>query len=270
MVLKLVVIVKPVFLFSITLIFLLGESRAADPFANVKLSPTVKTFLALKDVSVRAKPRNKSARVGRLQKNERVTAIGKAKRTKWIAVKRDSKNLGFVYGTALVPVIDGEFVKPISSNIVTPKKESDNILWPCHYTIKFLSKSTVERSLQVTSDYSLEMKCDYKKRTIRIEATMFLTELPYLGDKKPIFQINVDLYNIPVGAEDMFSATVLYHAMENRIVFDGVNKEPLRSKKIISKMVVKDIAEVLQGVVVMAHQSWGPIVWSELAKTRKN
>ena len=263
------VIIRIISLFSIILVFLPGHGRAGDPFASIQLSPSAKTYLVLKDVNVRAKPRNKSARVGRLRKNERVGAIGKAKRTKWVAVKKGGKNIGFVYDKALVPVIDGSLMKPISSNIVVGKK-SDRKLWPCYYKIKFIGKVKIEDSLQVTSDYDLEMGCDYKKKKIKINATMFLTELPYLDNKKPIFQINVDLYNIPMGAEDMFSTTVLYRALENEIIFDGVNKNPLKSKEKIKKQEVLDLHAVLKGAVAMAHQSWGPIVWSELAKIQKN
>ena len=263
------IIIKFISLFSIILVFLPGHGRADDLFANIQLSPSAKTYLVLKDVSVRAKPRNKSTRVGRLRKNERVGAIGKAKRTKWVAVKKGGKNIGFVYDKALVPVIDGSLMKPISSNIVVGEK-SEGKLWPCYYKIKFIGKVKIKKSLQVTSDYDLEMECDYKKKTIKINATMFLTELPYLENKKPIFQINVDLYNIPMGAEDIFSTTVLYHALKNKIVFDGVNKEPLKSKEKIIKKEALDLRAVLKGAVAMAHQSWGPIVWSELAKTQKN
>jgi hypothetical protein len=86
----------------------------------------------------------------------------------------------------------------------------------------------------------------------------------------PIFQINVDLYDIPIGTEDVLSTTVLYHALENKIVFDGINKEQLKSEEQILKKEVADLSEALKGSVAMAHQSWGPIVWSELARTKNN
>ena len=168
-----------------------------------------------------------------------------------------------------MPVIDGMLLKPLNSNIIS-LRDSDTKLWPCHYKIKFIGKIKVDNSRQITSDYNLEMECDYSKRTIKINATMFLTELPYLKKTVPIFQINIDLYNIPIGAEDMFSTTVLYNALKNRIIFDGVNKKRLKSDgKILEKEVV-DVSGALKGAVAMAHQSWGPIVWSELARKQKN
>jgi hypothetical protein len=269
MLLTRVVAIKFISLFIIILVFLPVYGGAADFFNSNQLSPSAKTYLVLKDVNVREKPINKSNVVGRLRKNKRINSIGKAKGTKWVAVKKDGKNLGFVYGKALVPVIDGKFLGLISSTIID-LNESDRELWPCHYTIKFIGKVKVESSLQVTSDYNLAMECNYKNKKIKINATMFLTELPYLKRTVPIYQINVDLYDIPMGTEDMFSTTVLYHAVANKLVFDGVNKKGLGSGKRIKKKEATDVSTALKGAVAMAHQSWGPIVWSELARTQKN
>jgi len=259
--------VKFISLFIILHVIVSNQALAGDPFTNIRLSPSFKSYLVLRDVNVRAKPKNKSPRVGRLKRNDRVSAIGKARGTQWIAVKKEQKELGFVYGKALVPVIDGSLMKPISDNIITNIKNG-KILWPCDYQIRFLGKAKIELSLQVTSDYNLELECDYNNKPIRVNATMFLTELPYLDDKQPIFQINVDLFNIPLGAGDMFSTTLLYHAMKNKIVFDSVNKEPLSSRRNIAEREVTNIKAVLTNAVEMAYKSWGPIVWSELAKTQ--
>ena len=243
--------------------------RAADLFDKGQLSPSAKTYLLLKDVNVRQKPMNKSAVVGRLKKNKRVSSIGKAKGTNWIAVKKGEKNLGFVYSKALVPVIDGKLLRAISGNITVPN-ESGLKLWPCHYKIKFTGKVKVEKSLQVIADYNLEMEFYYKNKTIKIDATMFITELPYFKRTVPIFQINIDLYDMPIGSDEMFSTTVLYHTLENKIVFDGVTKEGLKARATIMKKDAADLGAALKGAVVMAHKSWGPMVWSELAKTQKN
>ena len=181
---------------------------------------------------------------------------------------REKKNIGFVYDKALIPVINGSLKKPISVNKLVWKQD-DSKLSSCHYKIKFIGKLNVEGSLQVTSDYNLEMECNHKNKRIKIEATMFLTELPYLENALPIFQINVDLYDIPIGAEDMFSTTVLYHALENRITFDGVNKKHLKSNKQIVEKKAADVSSALKGAVSMAHQSWGPIIWSDLSKYKQ-
>ena len=263
------VIIKLISLLIVILVFLPVYGWAASPFDSNQLAPSAKIYLVLRDVNVREKPMNKSAVVGRLKKNKRIDSVGKVKGTRWIAVKRDGKNIGFVYGKALVPIIDGKLLKPISSTI-NGLNDGNIKLWPCNYKIKFIGKVKVEKSLQVTSDYDLEMECDYRKKRIKINAMMFITELPYLKKMVPIFQINVDLYDIPIGAEDMFSTTVLYHSLEHKIVFDGVNKKLLKSDEKIIKKKVADLSEALKGAVAMAHQSWGPAVWSELARTQSN
>ena len=262
------VVIKLVTSFTLMLMFAPCYGQATDPFKAYQLSPSVKTYLVLRDVNVRAKPMNKSKRVSRLKKHERVSAVGKAKGTRWIAVKKGKKNTGFVYDKALMPVINGSLLNPISVNTLGWKQD-DSKLSSCHYKIKFIGKLKVEGSRQVTSDYDLEMKCNYKNKRIKIGATMFLTELPYLENTLPIFQINVDLYDIPIGTEDMFSSTVLYHALENRITFDGVNKKNLKSDKKILEKKATDVSSALQGAVIMAHQSWGPMIWSDLSKYQK-
>ena len=65
----------------------------------------------------------------------------------------------------------------------------------------------------------------------------------------------------------MFSTTLLYQLMKNKIIFDRVNKESLKSREKIYDRDVTGLKAVLMNAVEMAHQSWGPIVWSELAKS---
>ncbi len=244
------------------------EVLAADPFAKVKLSPAAQRYLVLKDVNVRVGPETKSKRIGRLRKRELVKAVGKAQGTDWVAVLKNGKNFGFVYGTALVPMIDGALSAPISGNLAA-RTVGGRKLPPCHYQIQFESKMKVQGVLQITSDYLLGMECDYKKKTIKIKATMFVTELPYLDIKKPIYQINVDLFDIQMGDEDVFSATVLYNVPKKVIVFDGVNKETLRAKGKIATKNVSDLPAALKGAVAMAYQSWGAKIWDQLAQAKR-
>ncbi|MBT3915283.1 MAG: hypothetical protein HOF23_02860 [Rhodospirillaceae bacterium] len=240
--------------------------HAADPFEKVKLTPAAKTYLVIKDINVRQKPLTKSKRVGRFKQKSIVQAVGKAKGTEWIAVKKDGKNFGFVYGTALVPMIDGKLTQPINGNL-SAKTIGKMKLPPCHYKIHFEGRVKVEGDLQITSDYQLPVQCDFKKKTLKFTATMFMTELPYLDNRKPIYQINVDVHDIPMEDEDVFSSTILYHILKKEITFDGVNKEDMRSDGKIAKMKAASVIEALKGAVAMAHQSWGPKIWAALAKT---
>jgi len=242
---------------------------AADPFGKFKLSPAAKTYLVLKDVNVRSGPKTKSKRLGRLRKKEQVTAVGKAKGTEWIAIQKDGKNFGFVYGTALVPMIDGTLSAPLNGNLKAQNKNGKKTP-PCHYKIHFEGKVKVEGDLQITSDYRLAMQCDHRKKTLKISAAMFLTELPYLDTRKPIYQINVDLLNIPFEDEDVFAVTVLYHALKNEISYAGVNNETMKAPGKIGKKKVSDLSAALKGAVSMAYQSWGPKIWTELAKPKSS
>ena len=97
-------------------------------------------------------------------------------------------------------------------------------------------------------------------------AAMFITELPYLDTRKPIYQINVDLLNIPFEDEEVFSATVLYHVLKKEITFAGVNNESVKAPGKIAKKRVGDLPAALRGAVAMARRSWGPKIWAELAK----
>jgi len=244
-----------------------NSSRATDPFEKIKLIPSAKKYLVLKDINVRAGPKIKSKRVGRFRKKTMVNAVGKAKGTEWIAVQKDGKNFGFIYGTALVPMIDGRLKKPISGNLAG-KTFGGMKLPPCHYEIEFEGRVKVEGDMQITSDYQLSMQCDYLKKTLKFDATMFITELPYLDNRKPIYQINVDLLNISMEDEDVFSTTVLYHILKKEIVFDGVNKEAMKTTGKIKKRKAADVKAALKGTVAMAHQSWGPKIWAELSKSK--
>jgi hypothetical protein len=244
-----------------------GTTQAADPFEKIKLTPSAKTYLVIKDINVRQKPLTKSKRVGRFRKQSVVKAVGKAKGTEWIAVQKDGKNFGFVYGTALVPMIDGRLTEPINGNL-TAKTIGKMKLPPCHYQIQFEGRVKVEGDMQVTSDYQLPVQCDYKKKTIKFTATMFITELPFLDNRKPVYQINVDVHDIPMEDEDVFSSTILYHFLKKEITFDSVNKEAMRSAGTIAKMKASSVIEALKGAVDMAHRSWGPKIWAELAKTK--
>ena len=106
MLLMCAVIIKFISLFSIILVFLPGHGRADDPFANIQLSPSAKTYLVLKDVNVRAKPRNKSARVGRLRKSERVGSVTRI-RTRGCAPRNDSRSIAKVGLNSIVSSVSG-------------------------------------------------------------------------------------------------------------------------------------------------------------------
>lgn len=233
-------------------------------YSKYKLSVTSKAFLVLRDVNIRSGPGNKFRKIGRLKKNQQVNAVGRFKSTKWILVEKNLKKLGFVYGSALVPIIDGKLENSINGRL-TGKTKAGRNLPACTYIIQFLKKVKIEGDIQVTSDYNLSMKCKLIKKIVNINATMFLTERPYLDNTKPIFQINVDLNNILTEDEEIFSVITLYHAQENKLTFDGVNKLKYKSNDKIAERKVIDISSALKGAVSMAHSVWGNKIWAKLS-----
>jgi hypothetical protein len=248
-------------------IFFLASSCGwvTEPFAEILLSSSPKYYLAEKDVNVRSRPQTKSLRVSRLHKNERIKSAGRVKGTKWVAVEKNQKIIGYVYNSFLVPIIDGRITELIKGNLSGNNVGARNLPL-CNYKIKFDQKSKVDGDIQIISDYLLGMECDYEKKVLKIKATMFLTELPYLRNKKPIYQINIDISDILMEDEDMFSVSVLYDAVKNNVKYHSVSMDSMKSADVIPVQKASDVISALKGAVFIAHKSWGDIIWAELAK----
>ena len=235
---------------------------AQSPFDKFSMSRSAPKYLVLKDVNVRLSPKTKSKRLGRLRKGVTVTAVGKAKGTEWVGVRKDGKDFGFVYGTALAPMIDGALEAPIKGALVG--KDRPN----CKFTIKFEEKFKVEGDNQVTSDYLAPWECQIKKRTIKFQSSMFITELPYLDIKKEIYQINVDLLGLPMEEEDILSATILYHPNRKKLTFVALSNKEMRGGAKIIDLEVNSVPEALKGAIGMAYRAWGKKLWAELEKIK--
>ncbi len=250
---------------SLAIFVLFGaENVAAEgPFEKFKLSRSASKFLVLKDVNVRMGPKTKSKRIGRLRRGVVVAAIGKAKGTEWVAVRKDGKDFGFVYGTALVPMIDGALKSPLKGTLNSPSRPV------CRYSINFEEKFKVQGDNQITSDYFVPMECKVTRKAIKIKAAMFITELPYLDQKKEIYQINVDLLGIPLADEDVLSAIILYDAKKNLIAFDGLSSKEMRGSASITDQKVNSVPDALRGALTMAHSAWGKKLWAELISQQK-
>jgi len=190
-----------------------------------------------------------------------VEAKGRAKGTEWIAVLIPKMGkYGFVYGTALAAVIDGRLKNSIRGNLTGAGLPS------CHYRIFFEGKFKIEGEKQRTSDYRVPFQCDYKTKTIKFTATMFLTEFPYQDRRKEVYQINVDLTGLPLEEEDVLSVITLYHPRKREIIFDGLNDKSMGSGKKVSPVKAEDVRKALIGAVEIAHQAWGKKLWRALAE----
>ena len=222
----------------------LVENNGLDKkFLGHTLGDSAGIYITLKDVNVRKAPSTKSARVGIVRKGVRLVAVGRAKGTKWIGIKKNGKEFGFIYGTALTAVLDGKLNSSISGVLESDGKPT------CNYTIKFDAKHKVSGNSQITSDYSVMLSCTIKGKMVKFSATMFITELPYQKRKKDIFQVNLDLPGVVGDDGEMVSVVSLYNLNKRILVFEAVTNSRVGKKMSGLKKSVKSIPEILNAAV---------------------
>lgn len=237
---------------------------AAEPdFGAYEMTAAAGRYVIVTDANVRAKPETKSERLTVLRKGERVEAAGRPKGTEWIAVRREGKDLGFVYKTVAAPMIDGEVAGPLTGALEAEGKPL------CAYTVAFTGKFNVPDELQQTADYEAAFECEEGDRTIEFRATMFITELPYLDTTKHEFQINVDILGVlgPDEDEGIFSVISVYRLLEKEVAFDSITEEGLGSGADIEPRPADGVRAALVAALEIAHAAWGPKLWTALAKS---
>ena len=224
-----------IFLASVLLIVGLADpALAQSKFHGTELSAAPEFFIVTKDASIRAKPATDSPRVGRFPKGTRISVAGRAKGTQWFAVRKDGDPVGFVYGSILLPLIDGRLDKPVIGKLSSDGKPS------CNYSIRFEGKTKTEGELLETSDYGVQFECGEKDKSdpeapLKFSANMFITELPYRLSNKPVYQISLDIFDVPNAEDGEVSVTVLYDAAKGQVTFDrmvGVDAVPTTASKL--------------------------------------
>ena len=252
------------------ILYILLANKTSLEAANIKkfeLVPAPNLYLALKDINVREGPKNKSRRLSTVKRYARISVAGRVKGTRWLSIIRGAKKLGFVYATALTPVLDGSLKSPIEGVLLSNK---GNLIEykKCSYKISFLDKEQIVNNIQIISNYQLIINCKFKKKLYFINATMFLTELPYLGNKRPNYQINLDLVNIP-DQTDIFSLTTIYNLQKNKIKFDQVNSEYFWLKRKISSVKASGVKGALISTLQVAYDGWNEKFWKNFERDRK-
>ena len=231
-----------------------ASSKTGDFFKRFDLKPHSGRYLATRDANVRAKPETKSKKIGSVRKGTRVEAVGKAKGA-WLAVKRDGRDLGFVYEPILVPLIDGALAKDIEGKVAIADGGS------CRYLIHFEGKSAVaDKSFEI-SDYTITFRCETKGKKFEFPAYMFITEAPYQLSQKPVFQITIDLRDVGDSFEESFSTNMKYRRTQGEVVFDSVNQAAFRSKTKNLQEDADDVEEALAATVEIAVRAWNAKVW---------
>ncbi len=236
------------------------HAQTAKTFLGETLSGSHATYLVLKDVNVRAKPLTKSDRVGRFRKGERVQSPGKAKGTEWVAIRQGGKELGFIYGTALAPILDGKLKSDLTGSLAVKGKPA------CKYVIAFAQRNEIEGEQQVISDYDVTLNCTYKNQPVELSASMFFTELPYLDLKKDLFQINVDVLGISEAEDDSLSIVSIYQPSKGEVRYDGASDSDLAAEGKIPPIKASDVPAALRGALEFAYRTWKDTVWDDLAE----
>ena len=237
----------------------LMENNGLDKkFLGHTLGDSASLYITLKDVNVRKAPSTKSGKVGIVRKGLRLVAVGRAKGTKWIGIKKNGKKFGFIYGTALTAVLDGKLNSSISGVLESKGKPT------CNYTINFDAKHKVSGDPQITSDYSVRLSCIIKGKKVKFSATMFITELPYQRRKKNIFQVNLDLPGVVGDDGEIVSVISLYNLKKRILAFEAITNSRAGEKISHHRNAVKSIPEILKAAVEFSYRNWGPKVWKSL------
>ena len=148
-------IIIVVFLIPCSLLTNKVYSKVVD-IKKFELISTPNLYLALKDINVREGPKNKSRRVTTLKRHVRVNVAGRVKGTRWLSIIQGGKKLGFVYATALTPVLEGSLKKPIVG-VLKPNIGNRIDLKRCSYQINFVGKEQIINNIQVISNYQLTL-----------------------------------------------------------------------------------------------------------------
>ena len=234
-----------------------ASSKTGDLFKGFELKPHSGHYMAMKDINVRAGPETKSRKIGSVKKGSRVEAVGKAEGA-WLAVRRDGRDLGFVYELLLVPLIDGALEKDIEGKVKATGGRS------CRYVIHFEGKSVVADESFEISDYTITFRCQSKGKEFEFPAYMFITEAPYQLSRKQDFQITIDLREVGDSFEDPFSTNMMYRRTVGKVVFDSVNLAGFQAKTKNLQKDATNVGEALSAAVWVAIQAWNAKVWRAL------
>lgn len=253
----------------LTVAGLAPSARTAELPTGMSIVPSHPLYFVARDAFVRELPDNNAARIGQVMKGQRLTVAGKVlipkwKGPNWLALKRPDGKIGYVFGAALVPMIDGTLGAPLEGKVSSAGRPD------CRYSIVFEGRTQISGETQQTADYDVTFECAGKNSAapLTFNAGMFITELPF-DEKRAAFQINIDLWDMRVSGEDVLSVTALYDPDAKRVSFDRVNDDKLGSGKGIAPESADDVPAALVAAIKIAHQVWQVRAWETLAQLPK-
>lgn len=246
------------------------DCSAADLPPGMTLQPVQQRYYVIKDAFMREAPDTGSNRVGGVTKGQEVSVTGRAVYAKskgtsipWLQIKRTNGSIGYVFGDALVPMIDGTLPAPLEGRLEASGHPE------CRYIVSFESKNPVPDEAQQTADYNVAMACKLREAEIAFGAGMFITEMPYQKDKE-IYQINVDLWDVQITDEDTLSVTAFYDPRAGKVSFDRVNDTKYGKGAGIAPVNAQSVPAALAGALSIAYKAWQQPVWDALAKTKND
>lgn len=235
--------------------------NAADmQFMGEAITPAPGRFLVEKDVNFRAEPRTEGKRLGMLEAGKIINVVGRLPNSQWVAVVKKGKPLGFVYGSVLSPIVDGQIDEDVTGDVqVDPKIR-------CGFRVHFIGKSEgVDDSVR-TSDYDASIVCERDGARIRFPAQMFITEVPFDGSNKAqVFQINVDLLDTVHALPDVFSTTLMFDLDKGEVRFDQMTEKTYkRQTGGLESLPATDVARALSSALEIALSNWSATAWDDI------
>lgn len=237
--------------------------KKIKPDFSIPMTPVTGTYLVVKEINVRAKPKTSSRKIGSLDKGQRVEAVGRPKEASWLAVRKQDEDLGFVYAPALLALIDGALDADIKGRVSVSGGAS------CGYTIRYEGRAEVEGEPFGTFDYDLLLQCIHKGTLYEFLAPMFITEVPYDLSQKPIYQISIDVLEVGDNYDETFSTVFMYHRKDRRVVFDGVSLKEFRAPPKVAEKPAEGVATALAAATEIAIAAWNDKFWEALAASRE-
>jgi len=235
---------------------------AEMPFLGETITLAAGKYLVKKDVNVRSIPKTSGKRVGGLKKGEIVRVVGRSGKTAWLAVVKDGKPLGFVYGTVLSPIIDGEIEEDVTGEI---RLGADH---RCGFRVHFIGKAGGEGNEVRSADYDVSIVCERGGERIRFPAQMFMTEVPFDGsNKRKVFQINVDLLDGVHSLIDVFSTIMLFDLDKGEVRFDSATEKTfVRASGGLASLPSTNVSRALLSAAEIALTHWSDTAWDDIFK----
>lgn len=232
-------------------------------FLDTTVQPLAGTYLVLTNANVRAEPRTKGKRLGRRDKGDRVTVVGRAKGP-WLAIRDDDgKDAGFIYQPSLMPVIDGSIDKTLSGSLTGSGKAA------CRYEIRFEGKSQAQGQAFEFADYDIGWNCSIGGSLMPFHTPMFLTEGPYRGKAKSIHQITIDILDLTLGVENVLSTHMLWDRDKGVVTFDSITIKQYGRNPNPAEAPAAELPMALQAAVQIAASAWNTQLWRAVASSTK-